>query len=122
MSASILSVVWESLSTDPQTHRLLSVVSLGVWFQDAGAAFLVEGLPQSGVTRVWMKNTGISEPMQSRIHRCCVENALRRLAADDPTLSALHWFGTPTHDTAAERRGVAPGCCACLHPYSHSTS
>ena len=56
--------------------------------------FLVEGLPQSGVTRVWMKNTGISEPMQSRIHRCCVENALRRLAADDPTLSALHWFGT----------------------------
>ena len=80
---------------------------MGVWFQDAGAAFLVEGLPQSGVTRVWMKNTGISEPMQSRIHRCCVENALRRLAADDPTLSALHWFGTPTHDTAAERRGVA---------------
>ena len=69
---------------------------LGVWFQDAGAAFLVEGLPQSGVTRVWMKNTGISEAMQSRIHRCCVENALRRLAADDPTLSALHWFGTPT--------------------------
>ena len=83
-----------------------------MWFQDAGAAFLVEGLPQSGVTRVWMKNTGISEPMQSRIHRCCVENALRRLAADDPTLSALHWFGTPTHDTAAERRGM--DCAAAL--------
>ena len=72
----------------------LRVIDLGYnpQLNDTGAAFIVEGLSQSKVVRVWALQTAITSQMKQRMDRICVENALQLLGKDDPSLVALHWF------------------------------
>lgn len=88
----------DALTDGHNTH--LRVIDLGTnpQINDGGANYLLRALPQSGVVRVWASQTAISSEMQERIDRACVENALRRLCEDDPSLFALHWFGLTLTD------------------------
>lgn len=81
-------------------NTCLRVIDLGTnpQLNDGGAKYILNALPQSGVVRVFASQTKISEEMQGKIDRACVENALRRLGEDDVSLFALHWFGLELMD------------------------
>jgi hypothetical protein len=80
---------------------------------DIGAAYIIDALPESKVVRVWAIQTGITEETKQRIDRLCVENALRQLGEDDPTLFALHWFGLSLTDSELRQRAFCP--CSALY-------